>query len=191
MARRRVDRAGVREVAEGGPRSIADTPVRQEVRTGGSGRMYRPSLVARGDGWVAGHRVKASEWVRRVGECAGAALGRGFVLERGSHHTSWIQPLAQPSRGARVPAPPDGGEFEKCLEKYLMVSANGNTPIIFLSDAAEPRCIRNGLQSGEAAPSIDTAGAASGSPSVLCGAAENSRRQTRVRNRPSRRLREA
>jgi hypothetical protein len=33
-----------------------------------------------------------------------------------------------------------------------MVSANGNTPIIFLSDAAEPRCIRKGLP-GEAAPS--------------------------------------
>ena len=29
-----------------------------------------------------------------------------------------------------------------------MVSANGNTPIIFLSDAAEPRCIRKELQSG-------------------------------------------
>jgi hypothetical protein len=52
-----------------------------------------------------------------------------------------------------VAAPPDSGEFEEYLEKYLKVSANGNTPIIFLSDAAEPRCIRNGLKSEEAAPS--------------------------------------
>jgi hypothetical protein len=51
-----------------------------------------------------------------------------------------------------------------------MVSANGNTPIIFLSDAAEPRCIRNGLKSGEAAPSHHASGAASGSLLVLRGA---------------------
>jgi len=51
-----------------------------------------------------------------------------------------------------------------------MVSANGNTPIIFLSDAAEPRYIRNGLKSGEAAPSHPTNGAASGSLLVLGGA---------------------
>jgi len=44
-----------------------------------------------------------------------------------------------------------------------MVSANGNTPIIFLSDAAEPLFIRNGLESGEAAPSQYANGAASGS----------------------------
>jgi hypothetical protein len=33
-----------------------------------------------------------------------------------------------------------------------MVSANGNTPIIFLSDVAEPRCIRNGLKWGRRLP---------------------------------------
>lgn len=55
-----------------------------------------------------------------------------------------------------------------------MVSANGNTPIIFLSDAAEPRFIRNGLESGEAAASHHAAGAASGS--LLVHGAVNSTR---------------
>ena len=52
----------------------------------------------------------------------------------------------------------------------FMVPANGNTPLIFLSDAAEPRCIRNGLESGEAAPSHHTAGAAPVPLLVLPGA---------------------
>ena len=56
-----------------------------------------------------------------------------------------------------------------------MVFANGNTPIIFLSHGAEPRCIRNGLKSGEAAPSHRTNGTASGTLLLLRGAVNSAR----------------
>src|SRR5918995_1417679 len=90
-----------------------------------------------------------------IGELAKAAVRPGVVVGAGRHQTSSVRPLT----GAHVVSPQDNGGFEK----QLMVSANGNTPIIFLSDAAGPRCIRNGLKSGEAAPSHRTSGAASGS----------------------------
>jgi hypothetical protein len=105
--------------------------------TAGALRYLRPARTGRIWRPVPEHRMVGSEGLREwVGEWTAAASRRG-VVGRGYHQTSLVHPLAPAGALPRV-----HGE----TEKRILVSANGNTPIIFLSDAAGPRCIRKELQ---------------------------------------------
>jgi hypothetical protein len=54
--------AGMRKVADGGPRSTADPTVHSEIRTVGDRRMYRPALAGRYAS-IRGPRVEACDVV--------------------------------------------------------------------------------------------------------------------------------
>lgn len=110
---------------------------RNDAPMAGAVPLRRPTLAGRGDGPVPEHRGNSGVWRRRIGECTTAAERRE-VVGCGYHQTSSVNPLP----AACVLTPREHGAFE--IE--IMVSANGNTPIIFLSDAAEPHCIGKELQ---------------------------------------------
>lgn len=89
---------------------------------------------------VPEHGVESVEMSCRIGEalqwCRGEVVGCGY------HQTSSVHPLCAQALDAYAFTP----RASENWERRVMVSANGNTPIIFLSDAAEPRCIRKELQ---------------------------------------------
>ena len=101
----------------------------------GALRYVRPARPSRMSRPAPEHRMVGSGGVGELGEWA-AAASRRVVVGRGYHQTSLVHPFDPADTLPRE----HGG-----TEERSMVSANGNTPIIFLSDVAGPRCIRKEL----------------------------------------------